>query len=266
MQPVAGFRWSAGASARPATNQSREQGGAGAAERKGERPDLHAEQSGQQTCRNSRREEGNVGAVAIAQDLPDLHGRPLDVAGDADKRHDVADIDPGVRGDRDFLSPARQIPKEYAARGILDYFAQCPAVQLVVADEDAKGVARNLAQHIRPFDFGADRGARPDEGRARSGEDNFIVLLENIMPGRLDIASLADDAFNGDALADAIFDSAYRLAGGRHHAVGPRLEFSKGEVSGVGLPAAGQRGFQRGERSACISPAASRWASSCQRL
>ena len=120
--------------AKPAADQPREQGATGAAQRQRERPDFHAEQSDQQACANSRRKEGNIGPVTIAQHLADFRCGAFDVVSCADQRHDVAKIDPRFRGDRYFLTSARQIPQEHAARGIADPlgdFSQGPAVQLI---------------------------------------------------------------------------------------------------------------------------------------
>ena len=82
------------ARAQPAADQADEQGAAGAAQRHGKRPYLHAEQSYQQACRNPRGEEGDIGPVTIAQHLADLRRGAFDVVRCADQCHDVAEIDP----------------------------------------------------------------------------------------------------------------------------------------------------------------------------
>ena len=233
----------------PAADQSREQGAAGAAQRHSERPDLQAEQSDQQACRNSRREEGDIGPVTIAQHLADFRRGAFDVVRCADQRHDVAEIDPGFRGERNFLSSARQIPQEHAARGIADPigdFGQGPAVQRLIVDEDAERIAQDLAQHLGAFDLRADRGTGPDEGRCRSGKDDFIAAFENRRPCAVDVAAVADNAFDDDTVADTIFDCANRLSGGGDDPVGPRLEFLVAEASGLAGLAAGKARLQLG--------------------
>ena len=203
----------------------------------------------QQADRNSGREEGNVGLVAIAQHLADFRRGAFDVVGCADQRHDVAEIDPGFRGDRNFLSHARQVPQKYAARVLADAigdFAQGAAVQCLIVDEDAERIAQDFAQHLGAFDLGADRGSGPDEGRCRSGEDDFIARFENGRPVRFDVIAVADDALDDDTMADTIFDRTNRLSGSGGDAVGPRLEFLVPEISALRRLAAGKLGFQLG--------------------
>src|ERR1700681_4865384 len=50
----------------------------------------------------------------------------------------------------------------------------------------------------------------------------------------IDVAAMADNAFDDDTVTDAVFDCADRLAGGHSDAVGPRLEFSISEISSFG--------------------------------
>src|SRR4051812_47377937 len=49
-----------------------------------------------------------------------MRGGALDVAGAADQRHDVTDIDAGVRAQGDFTSHSRQRSEEHASCGIAD--------------------------------------------------------------------------------------------------------------------------------------------------
>ncbi len=87
--------------------------------------------------------------------------------GSANQRHDVTEIDPGFRGERNLLSLARQIPQENAARVRADPigdFGQGAAMQRSIVDEDAKRVAQHFAQHLGAFDLRPDRGSGPDEG------------------------------------------------------------------------------------------------------
>src|SRR6202030_84225 len=62
----------------------------------------------------------------------------------------------------------------------------------------------------------------------------------------IDVAAMADNAFDDDTVTDAVFDCADRLAGGHSDAVGPRLEFSISEISSFGGLAAGKLRFQLG--------------------
>ena len=122
----------------------------------------------EQAHANSRREEGDIGLVAIAHHLADFRRGAFDVVGKAHQRHDVTEIDPGFRGERNLLSLARQIPQENAARVLADPigdFSQGAAMQLPIVDEDAKRVALHFAQHLGAFDLRPDRRSGPDEGR-----------------------------------------------------------------------------------------------------
>ena len=151
----------------PAAHQASEQGATGAAERQGERADLHAEQSDQQAHANSRGEKGDIGPVTITQHLADFRRCAFDVVGSAHQRHDIAEIDSGFRGERNLLSLARQIPQENAARVLADPigdFGQGEAMQRSIVDEDAKRVALHFAQHLGAFDLRPDRGSGPDQG------------------------------------------------------------------------------------------------------
>ena len=65
----------------PAAHQAREQGAAGAAERQGERADLHAEQPDEQAHANSRGEKGDIGPVTITHHLADFCRGAFDVVG-----------------------------------------------------------------------------------------------------------------------------------------------------------------------------------------
>jgi hypothetical protein len=66
--------------------------------------------------------KGDIGTIARAQDLPHLGGGAFNVAGAADQRHDVTDIDPRIGTQRDFSPHSRQRPQEYAARVVADAF------------------------------------------------------------------------------------------------------------------------------------------------
>jgi hypothetical protein len=152
----------------PAAHEASEQGAAGATKRQGERAHLQAQQSRQQAGGNSRGEKGDIAPVTIAQHLADFRRCPFDVVGSADQRHDVAQINPGFRGDRNFLSHADQVAQKYTACGVTDaigYFAQGPAMQCPIIDEDAERITQDFAQHLGAFNLGADRGSGPDQGR-----------------------------------------------------------------------------------------------------
>src|SRR5438105_824494 len=85
----------------------------GSAERQRNGADLHAQETREQSHRDASSEEGDVGTIARAQDLPHLGCGAFNVAGAADQRHDVADIDPGIRTQRNFSAHPRERAQEY---------------------------------------------------------------------------------------------------------------------------------------------------------
>ena len=103
----------------------------------------------------------------------------------ADQRHDVAEIDYCFRGQRHFLPSARHSRRNTPARAIADligYFGQCPAVQCLIANENAERITQYLVQHFGAFDFRTDPGAGLDERGGRSGKYDFISAFKNRRP------------------------------------------------------------------------------------
>ena len=119
-------------------------------------------------------------------------------------------------------------------------------MQRPIVDEDAERIAQDFAQHLGAFDLGADRGSGPDEGRCRSGEDDFIARFENGLPVRFDVIAGTDDSLDDDTMTNTIFDRTNRLSGSYRDAVSPRLEFLVPEISTFRRFAAGKFGFQLG--------------------
>src|SRR5215217_8086170 len=80
----------------PAAEETCNQCAAAAPERQRDGANLHAKETCEQARRDTRSEESNIGAVSRTHDLAKLAGCAFDVAGAANQRHDVADVDPGI--------------------------------------------------------------------------------------------------------------------------------------------------------------------------
>ena len=98
---------------------------------------------------------------------PTLRGGALDIAGAADQRHDVADIDAGIRAQRDLAAHPGQRAQEDAACVVADAFGDLPdrpAVELAAVDQDLDHVAGNRLQDFVGIDLLADDRLCGDDG------------------------------------------------------------------------------------------------------
>jgi hypothetical protein len=202
-----------------------------AAERQRDGADLDAQETCEQACGDSRGEEGDVGSVARAQNLPHLCGGALDVAGAADQRHDIADIDPGVGAQRSFAAHPRECTQENAARVVADAFddfPEGPAVKLAIVDQHLNYIAGDRPQNLVSIDLVTDDGFGGDNSGGRTGDDDVVAFLENRVQMRLDIGALADNSLDDGSAADLVFNHLDGSARANGHAIGSRLKLAIG--------------------------------------
>jgi hypothetical protein len=175
--------------------------------------------------------EGDVGSVARAQNLSHLCGGALDVAGAADQRHDIADIDPGIRAQRSFSAHPRECAQEDATRVIADAFGDFPeraAMKLAIVDQHFNHISGDCPQNLVGIDLVTNDGLGGDDGDGRTGDDDVVAFLENRVQMRLDIGALADNSLDDGSAADLVFNHLDGSAHANGHAIGPRLKLAIG--------------------------------------
>ena len=147
--------------------------------------------------------------------LSDLRGGTVDVAGAADQRHDVADIEQGFRAQRHFATHPRQRAQEHAARIVPDAIGdllQAAAVQLALGDQHFHDVAGDRAQDFVGIDLVADDGSSRRRLPRWSGNDDVVAGRKHGIHLWLDIGAIAHDALDHGPAADLILDLLDRAA------------------------------------------------------
>jgi hypothetical protein len=193
--------------------------------------------------------EGDIGSVARAQDLSYLCRGPLDVAGAADQRHDIADIDPGIGAQRSFAAHPRECTQEDATRAVadaLDDLLEGPAMKLAIVDQHLNHIAGDCPQNLVGIDLSAYDGSGGDNGGGRTGNDDVVAVLENRVQVRLDIGAFADNSLDDGAAADLVLNRLDRSARASGHAIGPRLKLAIGKVLGLWRGATRKLSFKLG--------------------
>ena len=158
-----------------------------------------------------------------------MRGGALDVAGAAGQRHDVADIDAGVRAQGDFTSHSRQSSKKHASCGIADAIGHVldrAAVELAIVNEDVDHIAGKSLQDLVGVDFGANNRLCSDNRRRATRDDDVVARFKHCVAMRLDIGALAHDPLDHAAAADLVFDGADGPTGCGRHSIGAGLEFA----------------------------------------
>src|SRR4051812_32688438 len=121
----------------------------------------------------------------------------LNVAGAADQRHDVTDIDAGVRTQGDFTSHPRQGAEKHAPRGIsnaIGHILDRAAMELAVVDEDVDHIAWKSLQDLVGVDLGPNNRLCGDNGGGATCDNDVVVRFKNGVAMRLDVSSLPYDA------------------------------------------------------------------------
>ena len=174
---------------------------------------------------------------------PNLCSRALNVPGAADQRHDVADIDAGIRAQRNFSAHPRERAQEYTTRAVandFNDFLDGSAMELVTVDQYLDHVAGDRTQDLISIDLGTDDGLGRDNGGGRTGNDNVIAILEDRVQVRLDIGASTDNSLHDGSSADLVFDCLNGSARAGRHAIGSRLELAIGQILGLWPVSAGE--------------------------
>ena len=196
---------------------------------------------------NAAGEIGDVGPAAGTQGLSDPCGGPIDITRRADKGHDVADIDPRLRRQRDFLSHARQRPQKNAARVVAHArgdLLQRAAMKMAVIDQNVEDVAWHRARDLVGVDLSPDHRLGGHDGGGRPGKADVVTGFEHDIRPRLDIGATSNDPLDHGAAADLVLDGLDGPAGRGRNAIGAHLEFSIGEVFGFWRGAARKLRFE----------------------
>src|SRR3954451_18619357 len=217
----------------PAAQETCNQCAAAASERQPNGSNLDAKETCEQARCDTQGKECNIGAVSRTHDLANLTGCAFDVAGAADQRHDVADVDLGVGAQWNLSAHSRKRAQEYATRAVANDFGDLPdrpAMEPAVVDQHLNDIAVDRAQDLVSMDLGTNEGCGRDNGCGLAGNDDVVAILEHRLEVRLDIGSFTHNSLDDGSAANLVLDRPDGTACAGRHAIRPRLEFAISEI------------------------------------
>jgi hypothetical protein len=179
--------------------------------------------------------------------LSDLRHDTGDILGQANQRHDVADIDAGGGRHRNLLATPHQRPQENSARRVAQPggdFAQRSAVQFARGDENLDHPAGNRSHDVLALDLLSDRRLRGHNRRARSDQQDFIACTQRRIDMRIDVLAVAQHAFDHGAQPDLLLELLHRAAGGDGNQIGARLKLPVRQIAGLAFGATRERSLE----------------------
>src|SRR5258708_22417097 len=106
-------------------------------------------------------------------------------------------------------------------------------MELATVDQHLNHIAGDRSQDLVSVDFASDDGFGSDNGGCRPRNDDVVAGFENGVQMGFDVGPLADNSLDDGTAADLVFDCLDSPARAGRNAIGPRLEFSIGEILGL---------------------------------